>query len=190
MELVFTVMDMFQNTQFTPNNEFKKGLYVNATTPPGPAAEGARIPVWEMRQGSSLDTVSIEFKMPNSYVPLTPITVEVHVLLQRTPNDPPVSGNIQLRLRADWHGNGEQWGAGTANTDYEQVVLSAVTAVTEPTGSASFLSARHYRLTFTLPGTFANPGDWALLSFDRLDLGDADYQDSIYLGAASLRYSV
>lgn len=181
-------MDLFQNTHFTPNSEFSKSLYVNATTPPNPAAEGARIPMWEMRHNSSLDTISVEFKMPNSYVAGTAMTVEAHVLLQRTPA-PPTSGNIQLRLRADWHGNEEQWGAGTTNTNYKQTALSAVTAVTEPTGSTNLLSARHYRLQFTLPGDFAKPGDWALLSFDRLTLSEGNYDTSIYLAVVSLRYS-
>lgn len=189
VELVFTVMDLFQNTHFTPNSEFSKSLYDNATTPPSPAAEGSRIPMWEMRHNSSLDTVSVEFKMPNTYVAGTDMTVEAHVLLQRTPA-PPTSGDIQVRLRADWHGDAEQWGAGTTDTNYKQTALSAVTAVTEPTGSPNLLSARHYLLKFELPGGFAKPGDWALLSIDRINLSAGNYDTSIYLAVVSLRYSV
>lgn len=187
VELVFTTMDMFQNTHFTPNKEFSKSLYDNAPTPPNPAAEPARIPVWEMRHNSPLDTVSIVFKMPNSYISGNPIRIEAHVLLQRTPN-PPSSGNAQLRVRADWHGRAEQWGQGTTQENYKQSALSPIIAIDEPTGDPNHLSARHYLFEMDLSGEFAHAGDWALLSIDRTTFAE-DFAAPIYLSVVSLRYS-
>jgi hypothetical protein len=177
---------LYKNGSYDPTNEFSKDIYPTAATPPNPASEGGRLGAWSLPLGSTSETVSVEFKMPNSYTFGSEIIVDAHILLQRSDI---AAGNIQLRLRADFRGYGEQWGQGTASTNYKQTVLSAVTAVTEPTGSAGTLSARHYILSFTLPGGFANPGDWSLFSIDRITLDTGNYNNVIYLVVESLRYS-
>lgn len=191
IELVFTVKDMYDNTgnfNPSPGNDFPHTIYPPAG-PPAPASQGGRIGTFILTGTQVNDTVSIEFEVPNSYVAGTPIIVDAHILLKTTPNPKP-PGNVQLRLRADFRGNGEQWGQGTASTDYKQTVLSPITFVSEPTGAPNGLSARHFRITLNLPGGFANPGDWALFSFDRTILEETPYTDAIFLGSVSVRFSV
>ncbi len=177
---------MYKNGSYDPTNDFSKDIYPDATTPPNPASEGGRLGAWGLPRDSTSETVSVEFKIPSTYTFGTAMTVDAHILLQRF-NSP--AGNVQLRLRADFRGNTEEWGQGTASTNYKQTVLSPITTVMEPTGATGTLSARHYRISFNLPGGFANPGDWALFSIDRVTLGTGGYREIIYLVVESLRYA-
>ena len=188
VELVFTVLDLYKNGSYDPTNDFSKDICPVATTPPNPRSEGGRLGAWSLPLSSTSETISVAFKIPNSYQTGTPMTVDAHILLQR---NNVAAGNVQLRLRADFRGDGEQWGQGTTSINYKQTVLSPIKAVTEPTGSTSTLSARHYRISFNLPGGSANPGDWALFSIDRTTLTPAlsNYNNVIYLVVVSVRYT-
>lgn len=192
VELVFTVKDLYDNTgnsNPSPSNDFPNTIYP-AAGPPVPASDGGRIGTFILNVNKVDDTVSVEFKVPSSYVAGTSMIVDTHILLKRASGpDPTPPGNVQLRLRADFRGNGEEWGQGTGSINYKQTVLSPITPVSEPTGNANFLSARHLRITFNLPGGFANPGDWALFSFDRTIVAETPYNDAIYLGVVSVRYT-
>ncbi|MGI6702172.1 MAG: hypothetical protein ACOX3U_06945 [Christensenellales bacterium] len=187
MEIIFTALDFYKNTGYDPNKDFSIELYDVASTPPIPASEGARLGAWSLPYDSPSDTVSVEFKVPNSYTFGTSMTVDAHILLERNNT---AQGIIQLRLRADFRSSGEQWGQGTTDTKYKQTVISSETTVNEPTGLTEAKSARHYKISFDLPGIYANPGDFAILSFDRTKLKSGNYNDTIYLTVASIRYSV
>jgi hypothetical protein len=186
-------LDLYNPGSLDPGNEFQEGIYPDITDPPGPLPEstGARIPVWQLPVDSDSSSVSCEFKMPTSYTFNTDITVDAHILLQRTQASV-LDGNIQLRLRADFRSDDEQWGENTGNFGYKQTVLSALKFVREPTGmpEAGNKSARHFIVSFTLPGGEANPRDWALLTIDRVVINNDPYSKEVYLGVVSVRYDV
>lgn len=92
VELVFTVKDLYDNTgnfNLSPSNDFPNTIYP-AAGPPVPASDGGRIGTFILNVNKVDDTVSVEFKIPNSYVAGTPMIVDTHILLKRASGPNPL----------------------------------------------------------------------------------------------------
>ncbi|MDN9011221.1 hypothetical protein [Brevibacillus laterosporus] len=191
-DLVFTVQDLYKNGTFDPDFAFSQEVYNYAPAPM--VAEGGRIAYWTMPPSSNeSDVINLEFQIPGSYVTGTPITVDAHLLIQRN-QEAPVSGNVRIRLRADFRSNGDQWGQGTGNVLYKANDILSEVVVTEPTGFTNGLSLRHHLITFpinTAPGVI-NPGDWAFFTFNRINNLDVTggYPFFVCFTSVTVRYTL
>ena len=182
-ELFLNALMMANNSATNPNVTFTK---VYGTTGNAPA-----IDAWKVsRSAVTQDPINFQFAIPQDLDTSSPITLEVHFLINRQSGSAGTAANIQVN--ADYAMTNEEIGTTAPATGFSETVTSGTFAFTEPVGSTPpQQNLMHITTTITLNGSLMVGKNWAYLSLTRIPTipAEIEYNRDIYLCLVAVKYS-
>src|SRR3990172_2773839 len=174
-----------------PDTTFDE-VYEDAT----PAGINAPVvQAWELPQTplvpideTLIHRISTQFVVPSDADLTQPVLLDFHLFIAQNGIVAPSPISAQMRVQADYRGNGEQFGTGALGGSFSETILSGDFSCIEPTGDNENLN--HIVVTVPMNNLLMSNNDWGYLSITRIDPEDEqEYADSIYLAEIGVRYT-